>query len=768
MGYHIKLGNKDDLRPYSVANEGRGVTRQSANPFSAKLNTSEEYGDLENWNEWVVDSWTSGIGHKNPAEGYLYGHADTRFPNQVLLPLGLDYPDTNEAIYGGNDYAPGDTTIDGTTITKMAVSFTSGSTGYGMGAAWVYLDAPTGTSITISLEADDGAGQPDGSELATGSGTITKYRPGPIWFRVSFNVNYVLTASTQYHLIVAGTGITVPNITPKSTEFGNYYASEWIPGYGFQFLISFVDSEYSWVDDVGDTMIDDAGDTLVFVGDSDDRITHFAKASGYLYSAHGLNVRYWDDASKVWVTVDTLATPVVSMISTGTEIHWSYTTGKSKVVPATNPATVTDYTDNCEILAIWKGLMYKSIGNDIYYSSTGNDSSWSGPFAAGPDNYSVRGIAGLGDHLYISTDEALYYLAPGNFIVGVVPWPTISSANGRNMTVWMNNLYIPLYEDLIQFSEGGGLLQVGLKRAEGLPQDLQGKVYHLYPTQYFLLATLEPSGTDKYGSIFAYNGEGWHGIAILPMNSYGGGMYVDAEAGELWFGGDYGLTARLKYPSNVLNPAKTSEEKLFARTGWLEYDWFYAGPVELLKDIESVFIFAEDASSSAYFKVYWQDDDSTDWELLGSFTGNSDEVRWTDYTPGSITRPETRRIRLGILMRTDDETTTPLLRAHRLKFHTNVTDRWQWSLSIEVHDDQAMPGAVDNEYTSAQMRTHLNSMIQSVKPIIYEDLDGTQYEVKVTAATVRPTRFVWEGNQRVVHWQHDLSIEQVTAGTYSG
>ncbi|WP_230677640.1 hypothetical protein, partial [Streptococcus pneumoniae] len=75
--------------------------------------------------------------------------------------------------------------------------------------------------------------------------------------------------------------------------------------------------------------------------------------------------------------------------------------------------------------------------------------------------------------------------------------------------------------------------------------------------------------------------------------------------------------------------------------GWLETDWFFGGLYEIYKDFESVYISGDNLSSSLYAQVYWKDDDSTGWELLGTCTSPRTELRWSNYA----TRPASRQIK---------------------------------------------------------------------------------------------------------------------------
>jgi hypothetical protein len=97
-----------------------------------------------------------------------------------------------------------------------------------------------------------------------------------------------------------------------------------------------------------------------------------------------------------------------------------------------------------------------------------------------------------------------------------------------------------------------------------------------------------------------------------------------------------------------------------------------------------------------------------------------------------------------------------------------VRDRWRWSMPIAVHDKQILLDGAQNPYNRKQMATHLNTLTNQVPPFIFQDEDGTEYEVKVMNATRQGTKVQWLPNQaeKVVEFVYNLVIEQVNADEY--
>ena len=142
-------------------------------------------------------------------------------------------------------------------------------------------------------------------------------------------------------------------------------------------------------------------------------------------------------------------------------------------------------------------------------------------------------------------------------------------------------------------------------------------------------------------------------------------------------------------------------------------------------------------------------------------------MRWSTYT----TRPNTRRIKIGILLSRQTATQTPIVEVVTVKFHTMETDRWGWSLNILVSGTakqyQEMLGGTMCTYTMSEMRTHLKSMCTSVAPVIYKDMDGIYYEVKVTSANSIKRKVEYFNSALNYHEIWRVTLEQVQEGTYT-
>jgi len=206
---------------------------------------------------------------------------------------------------------------------------------------------------------------------------------------------------------------------------------------------------------------------------------------------------------------------------------------------------------------------------------------------------------------------------------------------------------------------------------------------------------------------------------------------------------------------------------MFARHGWYEQDRFYGGHITLDKDFDGIYFDTEDMTSGTIY-AYWKDQDSTEWELLGNGTENDFRLRWDI---DGTTRPNSKWIRIGFLFRTDDEEYTPILRAHSTRFHTMVADRWRWTLQIAVNGNevqkQEKADGTMSSWTGAEMKTHLETLLRQTPPLVYEDIDGIQYEAKVTHAGRSILKAESRNEGIEFQYIYNVVLDQVTSSTYS-
>jgi len=750
MPGHVALGNVGALRDYMIANTDL-YSKAPANQFAAKLATGAgDYDDLQNWSYWVTDNWQTGVGQKDPeASGFLYGETETRYPEQMLLSRHLRLEMADSAGVADCDAAivAGEETIGaGQTKQKWAMQI-AGGTSLTLTALWVYLKN-NGQTFTVRLS-QDSTGSP-GTSIATCTVTSDSATPGYAWYKTTTISQSITSANYWISLEVASSG-TLPLLSDSvGGPTSKYYdGSAWQTTTDIFGLLMNPDA-YGTTGEIptDDVYLQEYNSTLYAIGGNDALYKQIVSAPG------------WDKV----VSLDGTAHMILNL---GDYLYIAIGDGDSEQAQKMASDEALSFVDATglggsdgfvSLFAQWGGFLWAAWENEVWY--TGDGVTWTGPIVIGFDGETVTGIAGLNDYVYVSTEKELVYVGFGDEVLGVSVWGSPTTANGRGMMHYQGQLFIPLQESLIRF-DGSAMLPVGIDLNEGLPGDLQGNVAALTSTNNWLIMGVNARNTTTHGAtVWAWTTQGWHHIAHLPPSLGISCLYYRRSNQRLYIGCDSGHVFSLYLP-DIAQVVDTTEPE-FAPVGWMETDWFFGGLKEVEKDFESVYISGEDMAAGQYVKVYWKDDASTEWELLGTVTSDRQELRWSDYS----TRPQSRQLKIGLELHTISPSASPVVRAIRVKYHPMVSDWFRWSFPILCSNNQQELGGTISTYNANQKRSHLDGLITQVPPFIFRDMDGVEYEVKVMGCAIQNDDVEWIDGQMVFNSIYNITLEAIRNGTY--
>lgn len=740
MTGHIKLGAPGSLRDYMIADLNL-YAKSPANQFAAKLATGAgNYNDLQNWSYWVMDDWQAGVGKRDAeAGGFLYAEAESRYPNELRLPrqctmgygLAVAPTDPTEAP------PPTGTITIGTTQTyrRVAHKIFPGATAEKIYVLlWVDRDNLC-TSVKVSLYTDTGTAPgtsvtSDTITIPDGIGycTLLAELAGP----VSSGTNYVTVEPTT-----AGESLRLLTFTHTDPNYyANYNGTAWSS------------TATGFVNEVRGIATDASP------------IAHLLYFNDYakLVVGCGPNI-YGESAELNGLSLLAGYTDNISaMVQAGNLMLFGQGNSQDFISMESDGVTFVTYGGKfANLLYLWNGYIFRTVENDLYYS--GDLSTWTGPITFCRDGYQIRGLCGLNDYLYVSCDDGLFYLGAGDEVVSVYPWAAPDATNGKHMINYHGALFISLGESIIRY-DGNTFMGVGLDLGQGLPADRAGTVAAMVAQNNWLYCAI--NANDGADSVWAYNDQGWHFVALLPEGATITAMAYRRDNKRLYIGTDLGLLWTVYAPDVAKESLTAAVVGKYRPYGWIETDWFYGGLIEVQKDFESVYITGENFSATQYAKVYWQDDDSMDWELLGTITTGRAELRWDDYA----TRPNTRQLRLGIALFTTLANYTPSIRAIRLKYHPMVSDWFRWSFPLLISDTQQEVSGSINAYTAAQKAAHLDGLITQVPPFVFEDVDGVQYECKVMGCQIQIQDVEWVQTELSLYYIYNLTIEAIRNGTY--
>jgi len=741
MPGHIALGNVGALREYMIANTDL-YSKAPANQFAAKLATGAgDYDDLQNWSYWVQDNWQMGATQKDAeAGGFLYGECETRYPEQILLSrhLHLEMADSLNVYACDAAGVTGEETIGSAATKKKWAIRIGGGASRELDTVWVYLKN-NGETFTVRLSGETTSAP--GTSIVTDTITTDATTPGYAWYKASWASQAITSTAYWISLEVASSG-TLPKVAAShATPTVKYYdGAAWQTTTDY-FGILLNPAAYGADVPDSDAIVSEFNNELYVAGGG------LHKRTG---SAPG-----WD------ASISGVANPD-QLLDMGDILFIIDSNNASKQMDASESPVALGANlsgdDEAQVATKHAGIVWVGFQTDLAYTGDGatwttvTDISWSGDY--------ITGIAGLNEYVYFSTRRGFSYVGFGDEVIPVSSWGSPSNDNGRGLLHYQGQLFIPLQESLIRF-DGSAMLPVGIDLNEGLPGDLQGNVAALTSTNNWLLMGVNARNTTtKGGTVWAWTTQGWHHIAHLPPGLSISSLYYRRSNQRLYIGCDSGHVFSLYLP-DVAQVVDTTEPE-FAPVGWMETDWFFGGLKEVSKDFESVYISGEDMSAGQYVDVYWQDDDSTAWELLGTVTSDREELRWDDYT----TRPNSRQLKIGLLLRTTSASASPVVRAIRVKYHPMVSDWFRWSFPVLCSDNQQELGGGISTHNARQKRAHLDTLITQVQPFILRDMDGVEYEVKVMGCAIQNDDVEYYNGELKFNSIYNMTVEAIRNGTY--
>lgn len=728
-GGHVKLGlSAATLRDYMLANVG-SLAQSAANPFAAKIGSGAgKYEDFENYAAWVMEDWQAGAGlEEAESGGYLFGTVDSRVPHQLILPpaqgVGWDV-----AFNSKQRVLPMDLSSFGVTKSSKTA---------GVELAW-QINAKVAYTVTRQLAFY--AKIPDGSTV-----TVKYYDSTntTLLYTATFTAETISNGHQWYvcadgHNVAAGTDYYVRVSANATWEvFTNTQYSK--PFFIFQFM---------------------NGGLLKMV-----------RFNSNLYGFNQSGMFKWNGSN--WATVAGAPTLIYDAVVYNSKLYLGRGAGNFYTMSMGEVFTDSGLTGT--VLCQWNGYLYRSTSDSIYYTADGT--TWSGPFKAEP-GATVVAMAGMGNDLYFANFNGLYRLAAGDIVVKALSWGKVANSIGSGlvhsgMVNWQGDLYVAVDSQIQRYAANGQSTEIWLKDHGDLgAYPLLGTVTSLQIMNNYLVASVSGASGGYYqNSVWAWNRQGWHPLAILPQTVFlfevVTATYFDRTLDRLWVG-----TKNCSYYVRISDMAKnpyidslSGSKAMFMPSGWVESPWFDGALMEMPKYLHSVYVVGENISASNPVEV-WYKVGGGNWTLLGTATGTESELEWAG--PTGWVAP--RRVKLGLLVRGSAVSGSARVQALRLKFLPVIGDRARWQLSVMCHDNQQLASGAINPYTMAQQVAHVKSLITSQVPIIFEDVDGQKYAVFLLQWSRQITDWEWQPGAAAATYKvvYNLSIEQPSTGTYAG
>jgi len=781
---YISLGPYNDIRPV-IAKDLRQVPMDTANPFASPGGGNKGYNDLSGWAEFTMNDWQAGAGQQDPeAGGYLYGFIEGRVPGQLIHTQHV-WPQTAWASAGEvntkyyrNAYPLGPSPIQyyegyqkfgptntGTPYSGKALAVrgafdfpVTGLTAPNNNGSTIYFLCLADQDTQVRVSIYTGAVNPT-TEVAFQVITVKKTGPLPRWQKAT----------------MAGTGVVSPSdwavITPSS-EIKIISISQ-VPASAYR-------AEDLWTDNVWSTqyslascvithqsMMQDTGYSAAYA-----RVGPFIQRGDSIYAMCGDKILKWvPPPVSTWSVADDVGVTLTGQMAVfDGVIYFGRASGNAYSLSAGDvhanlayPAQ-TFYSDG--------SYLWKVNGTTISYSA--DAITWTDVVNAATSQYPVQAMASMAGTLYYITREGMFYIAPGDFCQKLFLFPDKSTVLPCVMVEFQGSLFVIGGNSLYRVDAGGSILPLPVPSNDPDLDEETTYLRSLAAGQNWLYVATS-NAAETRGIIWSWQPEGWHSITIVPANPYW--MLADKFENCVWIG-DKGRSWRFRAVDGIKNPYfDTSSE--FESYAWVSTDRFFGTNRILEKDIESVTIDGENlyreypgfTNVSVYLKTDKTNDQWVFIDYVRSITGGT--VRLSNFA----TMPRSCKwVQIGVLSFSifgADPAVTPRqgttrIRGISLKYTPMVNDRYRWRVDLTVPprlldvDAELYTGT----YNQASMIAHIKACISSVVPIIFYDVDGSHYEVKVVAASrsierVEPKR----GGGKDVTYIWSLTLEQIMTGT---
>jgi len=755
-----------DGKPY-VLSDPRQLRRSNANEVSAKIGSSAgDYDDLQEWSAFVMDDWRVGVGQKDASGGgTLFSTVDTRFEKQFLPAQKLSVDrDNGGDMFGSSAMLTATTEVlvgSAQAITRIGSLFQLSTTQF-LSRLTILLPEPS--SVTTATQAkveiwSDLAGMPN---AMLQSMTVTLKNTGFI-----HNQHLVTLTSklgppgvvTNYHVVVYPVSGNM-SILSSASGGQQFNGTVWSSG------------RCPWL-------------SVNINADAVNSVSRIVCFDDHFYMAKGVALVRCTSAG-VYDTLKSYAVAITDLLPVGDTLYIGL--GSSTNYDTMSVTyTFTGGTVPAETFAMYRGVLWRSIAGDSYYTADGTN--WQIVQVGYGDSEMILEMRGFGDDMIFYTTLGLRRVAFGDVVMGITTWDTHQPTGGtpHRMCEFQGNLYIAYGPSLLRY-DGASILPMGVDLGEGLIPEYSGNVSDLVATKNWMLMGVNGA---TYSSVWAHNGQGWHCMAVCPIGSvhaedvmsgvstmygpflahchmeYGNTYFASSHVTRIVCGPNIGfVTYRIQTPDGgrslyLLDSQSADQYYSYEPVSVLYTDWFYGGLREIQKDFESVFADGDGISSTRYLAVWWQDEGSGgNWEFLGNITANGQELRWSN----AGTRPNTRRFRLKVVLwyTTGLSANAVRINAIRVKYRSMIRDRYRWDLQVIVNEDQVfLDGDLQVTYTVAQQITNLDGLCTQVPPFVYVDTDGTSYDVMITNHVRAVIDNDFYNGAQVYQYVYNLTLEQV-------
>jgi len=404
---------------------------------------------------------------------------------------------------------------------------------------------------------------------------------------------------------------------------------------------------------------------------------------------------------------------------------------------AGNDDNSTDYS----WMAMYGGYLYagKDGTNMIHRDSTGDLSDLEGTsadtnviYVGAQGSFETLGASVYGGYLYTFTRTGLWQIGEDLIARRILDFSSeASDDNFRSVAVHNGYLLFPIRDKLYQWN-GARLSDVTPPRiSDSFPYTTYGRFDNFVSMGRFMYCTARTNETTYAEDLLCWDGVAWTKLMELVSNGTDtiSAMGCDPINNRLWYHLNATADATYYIPFQSKSefpyadfPTTGTHELILSR--WdMGYRWVDKSTPEII--IES-----SNCSSSSYLTVSYALDGGSYIEWGNVYSNGITKIDIPD-PDGSA---EFKYLTLKIKFTTTSGTNSPILEGVTLRYIMRPDDIDGWMINIPVERGLEMANGTDNR-TMAELVSDLKAARSSKIPVEFVDIDGTAYEVFVTALT---------------------------------
>jgi len=430
----------------------------------------------------------------------------------------------------------------------------------------------------------------------------------------------------------------------------------------------------------------------------------FCAFNNALYCSSGAKVYKLDAGSLTWSTVYTGGSAVQALFTFAGVLFATHGYGAAAyaTLDGTNWYTFNNLpgygmtSQNIRCMGTGRGYVWAATAANAvkkWNGTTGTD--WSAAVTVGHTDADIQSIVLFQGVVHVLKRNGCWYLDDENDLAYLKFSYPYHDANGWAGIEWNRELYYRYFGQIMRFS--GAIedrIDLG-KQGDFVPPDRIGWLTGAAGTGEYLFCAFDASGDyGLRGSVWAYDGVGWHQLYAGIPNAHFLGLGISSDLTGLpglrvWFG-EGKQVGYIRLPTYFINPLDCPWDiEGFVSTGWMSTPFLDMNLPQVEKLFREVRVVAEKMTQDTYIYVFYAlNGDDTTWTKLGEIDSEGATVLPLDNVIG-----KTIALKFQLLstkpthISATEYGQTPVLKSWALKYLLRPDPTWSGVLRLLLADN---------------------------------------------------------------------------------